>query len=228
MRGTPLGFAAAIVAAALLSGCADGDGEQAVVGGVPANDTVATTVTSPAGPDPADAQAPTVNAADSRFLTEALQQGMGQIELAQSVSRRSESKAVDELAREVIATNNQLNADLARIAAAHSVPLPADAAPRLRQLIARLEPMNGQNLDAAYLAAMLQVYPELVAVHAQAATNAINMDLKSVAVRARDLLNDHMRLVRAAYAEVTGVVPPVPVEGGSPPPASATPEGRGR
>ena len=46
---------------------------------------VPVTVTSPAGAAPADAQAPAVTAGESRYLTEALQRGMGQIELARAM-----------------------------------------------------------------------------------------------------------------------------------------------
>lgn len=183
----------------------------------------ATTITSPAGPAPADQRAPAVAAGESRYLTQALERGMGQIELAQLVSRRSDSDAVDALAREIIAAHNEVNAELARIAAGTSVTLPADAAAELRQTIARMEGLDGRNLDAAYLAAMLQMYPDLVNLHHVAATTATNMAVKDVAVRARALFETNLRQARAAYAQVTGVVPALTPEAGSPPPAQANP-----
>lgn len=179
------------------------------------------TVTSPAGPAPADAQAPAVTAGESRYLTEALQRGMGQIELAQSVSRRSESDAVDSLAREIIAAHNEINAELTRIAFRSSVTLPNDAGPELRQTIARLDALDGRNLDASWLAEILQKYPDLIQLHGSAATTATDMELKQIAVRARAMFETNLRQARAAYAQVTGVVPPQKPEPGSLPPASA-------
>lgn len=185
--------------------------------------TSAPTITSPAGPAPADDQPPEVATADAFYLIQALEHGMGQIELAQAVASRSESPVVDDVARLIIETHNGINGQLATIAAQASVTLANDAAPELQQTKARLEPLTGRNLDAAYLAALLQTYPELVRLHGSAATTATDMDVKTAAVRARSLLEGNLTEIRRAYAEVTGNEPPPQPESGSPPPASATP-----
>lgn len=179
-------------------------------------------ITSPAGPAAGDNRAPTLAAFESRYVTEALQQGMGHIALAQYASTRSESLAVDALARQIIATQNDLNAAVARLAAANSVPLPADSSQRLRQAEQRLQNLAGRNLDASYLATILELYPPLIELHARAATNATNMDLKQIAVRAESALTTNLRQARTAYAQVTGVVPSMAPESGSPPPAQTT------
>lgn len=226
-----MNFLAVLIAVASIAGASACSDERRDADVAPAQEqeardaaTTATTVTSPAGPVPGDAKAPTVTADESRYLTEALQRGMGQIELAQSVSSRSESDAVDALAREIIAAHNTVNAELTRIAYRASVTLPADAGAGLRETIARLKDLSGRNLDAAYLAAMLQDYPELVQLHHVAATTAVDMELKEAAVGARALFETNLRQARTAYAQVTGVVPPMPVESGSPPPAQARPK----
>lgn len=187
--------------------------------------TSAPTITSPAGPAPADDQPPEVATADALYLMQALQHGMGQIELAQAVSSRSESPVVDDVARRIIETHNGINAQLATLAAQASVTLANDAAPELQQTKARLEPLTGRNLDAAYLAAILQTYPDLLRLHESAATTATDMDVKSAAVRARSLLEGNLTEARSAYAQVTENEPPPQPEIGSPPPASATPPG---
>lgn len=194
---------------------------------VAAVDTAASapTITSPAGAAPVDGAPPEIAAGDGRYLIEALQHGTGHIELAQAVSRRSDSPAVGDLARALIATHTAINGELAAIASRLSVALANDAAPELQQTTARLEPLNGRNLDAAYLAALLQTYPGLVRLHASAATTAADMDVKTAAVRARSLLEGNLTEVRKAYAQVTGNEPPPQPESGSPPPASATTPG---
>lgn len=179
-------------------------------------------ITSPAGPAAGDNRAPTVAAFESRYITEALQQGMGHVALAQYASVRSESQAVDALARQIITTHNDINATVARIAAANSVPLPADAAERFRQAEQRLRDLDGRNLDASYLASILELYPPLIELHARAATNATNMDLKESAVLARSALTTNLLQARAAYSQVTGIVPPMTPKAGSPPPAGGT------
>lgn len=185
----------------------------------------APTITSPAGAAPEDAQPAEVAPGDARYLIDALQHGMGHIELAQSVSSRSDSPVVDDLARTIIATHNGINGELATIASRVSVTLANDASPQLQQTIARLEPMKGRNLDAAYLAALLQLYPDLVRLHGSAATTATDMNVKTAAARARSLLEGNLTEVRKAYAQVTGNEAPQQPESGSPPPASATPPG---
>ena len=212
-----------IVTVVAAAGCGDRETSTntTTVAATSGSPGVPATVTSPAGPAPADAQAPAVTAVESRYLNEALQRGMGQIELAQSVSRRSESDAVDSLAREIIAAHNDINAELTRIAFRSSVTLPNDAGPELRQTIARLDALDGRNLDASWLAEILQKYPDLIQLHGSAATTATDMELKQVAVRARAMFETNLRQARAAYAQVTGVVPPQKPEPGSLPPASA-------
>lgn len=215
----------AIGCAVMIAAAGCGDRERtagdAGAGTAPAPSPVPVTVTSPAGPAPTDQRAPSVTAGESRYLIEALQRGMGQIELAQSVSRRSDSDAVDALAREIIAAHNDVNAELTRIAFRSSVTLPNDAEARLRQTVARLEGLGGRNLDAAYLAEILQTYPDLVRLHTSASTTAVDMELKKAAVRAREMFEANLRQARAAYAQVTGVVPPQEPEPGSVPPTSA-------
>lgn len=81
--------------------------------------------------------------------------------------------------------------------------------------------IDGRNLDASWLAEMLQKYPDLIQLHGSAATTATDMELKQIAVRARAMFEVNLRQARAAYAQVTGVVPPQKPEPGSVPPASA-------
>ena len=181
----------------------------------------APTITSRAGPAPEDAQPPEVAPGDGRYLIQALQHGMGHIELAQAISSRSDSAVVDDLARTIIGTHNGINGELATIASRVSVTLANDASPELQRTIARLEPLKGRNLDAAYLAALLQLYPDLVTLHGSAATTATNMNVKTVAVRARSLLEGNLTEIRKAYAQVTGNDAPPQPESGSPPPGSA-------
>lgn len=190
-----------------------------------ATTVTAPTITSPAGPAPEDAQPPEVAPGDGQYLIQALQHGMGHVELAQTVSRRSDSAVVDELAGTIIETHNGVNQQLATIASRVSVTLANDAAPELQQAIARLEPLNGRNLDAAYLATLLQLYPDLVRLHASAATTATDMNVKAAAVRARSLLEGNLPEIRRAYAQVTGNDAPPQPESGSPAPGSATPPG---
>lgn len=182
----------------------------------------APTITSPAGTAAADQRAPAVGAGESRYLTEALERGMGQIELAQTVSRNSNTEAIDAIAREIISANNEINAELARIAAESSVTLPADASAELRNAADRLAPLTGKNLDAGYLATLLQQLPELVRLHENAAATATSPALKEAAVRAQSLIEANLRRVRESYEAVTGVSPSTPPEPGSPVPASAT------
>ena len=213
-------FLAAAVAA--VSGGCERERPDATATAPAPGTATAPTITSPAGTAPADAQAPTVAAGDSRYLSEALERGMGHIELAQSVSGRSQTPAVYEAARQIIDAHNEINADLARVAARASVTLPADAAPELKQTVARLDGLTGKNLDAAYLAMILQTYPDLIRLHASAATTATDMEVKNIAVRAKPLFEANLRRAREAYAQVTGTVVPPEPESGSVPPATAT------
>lgn len=198
------------------------DGTAAAQTGTTAS---APTITFPAGPAPADDQSPEVATADALYLIQALQHGMGHVELAQAVSSRSESPVVDEVARRIIETHNGIDGELATLAAQASVRLANDAAPELQQTKTRLEALTGRNLDAAYLAALLQTYPELVRLHGSAATSATDMKVKEAAVRARSLMEGNLTEVRKAYAQVTGTEPPPQPESGSPPPVPATPNG---
>ncbi len=163
--------------------------------------------------DPA-AGAP-LSAPESRYIHDALMQGMGHIELARSISGRNDSDAVGTLAAEVIRGHEETNADLALVTTSE---LPAEASPELRQTIARLEPFNGVNLDAAYLAAMLQHYPELIRLHQSAASTSTDTTVQKIAVRAQSRFEGHLEQVRTVYAQVTGVVPQPGPASGSPTP----------
>jgi putative membrane protein len=177
-----------------------------------------TSVTSPAGSEPADATAPTVAADQSRYLSEALQQGMGHIELAQAVSRSSDSGEIDALAAGIIETNNRINAELTKLAAKHSVTIPNDAAPALRGTIERIGPLNGVNLHAAWLAELLQRYPELIELHNQASTSATDMEVKQAATEAQSALQANLLKIQELYPRVTGTAAPATPEQGQPPP----------
>lgn len=221
-----------IVTVLAAAACGERESDPAAPAAAPAAGTTGSpnapaTVTSPAGAAPADQQAPTLATAEARYLIEALQHGMGQIELAQSVSRRSASDAVDALAREIIAANNDINAALTRTAFKHSVTLPNDAAPALRQIIARLEHFEGRNLDAAWLGEVLQTYPDLIDLHASATTTATDVDVRNIATRARALFVTNLGQARQAYAQVTGVVAPQVPDPGALPPASGGTTGTG-
>ena len=188
--------------------------------------TSATMGTSPADPEAAGAQAPSLTTAESRYLIEAVGKGIGHIELAEAVASRSKTRAVDELAGNLIAAHNEVNADLTTIALRSSVTLPNDAAPELQQTGRHLASFAGRNLDAAYLAELLRRYPELIRLHEAAGTTATDMELKKIAVRAGSMFKANLREARSAYAQVTGNAPPPPEpEPGSPPPASAGDDG---
>lgn len=133
---------------------------------------------------------PALTADDIAFVRTALAEGMGEVELATAVRSESRNADVRSLASDVIDDFNRIDAELANIAYAQSLPA-NDIAPDLVRA-KRIIVADRRDVDEHYLDVLVSSYNDLLPRYAAAAQNASDQNLKRIAAQATQALQQHV------------------------------------
>lgn len=154
-------------------------------------ETIQTGSDQPAMPAPSARQpSTTLSPQDIEFVRTALEEGMGEVQLATAVRSHSRNADVRRLASDVVDDFDRIDAELANFADGQSVTLPNGVAPQLED--AKRDVLSdGRDLDEGYCNALIRSYGDLVKRYTAAAQSASDGALKNIAGHAAPILRDH-------------------------------------
>lgn len=134
--------------------------------------------------------------ADSTFINSAAADGLAEIRMGEQALQKSSSPDVVKLARRIIADHTKANAELAKVARAHQVTLPAAPDEDAKNMAESLRSQDGAAFDRAWAAAMVQDHQKAVASFSTEAANANAADVKAFAGTSLPTLKTHLELAR--------------------------------
>ena len=152
----------------------------------------------------------TLSSSDKKFMTEAAQGGLAEVQLGQLASQRGTSDAVKQYGQHMIDDHTPVNNQLKQLATQKGVTLPTTIGRKNQQAKQRLSKLSGTTFDRQYLNQMLQDHVKDVAAFKTEAQKGQDPDVKAFAAQALPTLQEHLQQVRSLANSGTSTSTPTP------------------
>ena len=131
--------------------------------------------------------------ADQKFIKEAADGGMAEVELGQLATEKASSDDVKKFGQRMVDDHGKANDQLKQIASSKGVDLPSEPSPKDKATKDRLSKLSGEQFDKAYMTDMLQDHKKDVAAFQRESTSGRDPDVKSFAAQTLPTLQDHLK-----------------------------------
>jgi putative membrane protein len=149
--------------------------------------------------------APQVAGGDSRFLEDAAQAGMTEVQLGQLAVQKATNADVKSFGQKMVddhtAAGNQLNA----LATQKGVTLPRSPSAMQKGNVDRLSRMTGATFDRAFMDQMVKDHKAVVAAFDMASRRSRDADVKRFAASTLPTLQGHLQMAQSLDATVGGM-----------------------
>jgi len=133
------------------------------------------------------------SSADAKFMKEAADGGMAEVELGQLAADKASSSDVKQFGQRMVEDHGKANGELKELAKQKHVELPAEPSAKHKATKARLEKLSGDQFDKAYMADMLKDHKKDVAAFQRESTSAQDPDVKAFASKTLPTLQEHLK-----------------------------------
>jgi putative membrane protein len=162
----------------------------------------------PAKPDAARQGAPKAEAAkaaaDQRFMVEAAQGGMAEVELGKLAADKASNPDVKKFGERMVDDHGKANDELKTLAQNKNITLPTAIDARHKAVIDRLSKLSGDQFDRAYVQDMLRDHQKDVAAFRTESKSGKDADVKAWAGKTLPTLEEHLKLVQDLHKGPVG------------------------
>lgn len=141
-------------------------------------------------------------AADKEFVANAGMAGLGEVQMGNLALQKSENAEVRAFAQRMVTDHGQSNAELAQLATAKGLALPAELAGKHQQGYEHLQSLGGAEFDRAYMQHMVGDHQEAVTLFQNASTSATDADIRGFAAKTLPVLREHLTLAQTTAGKV--------------------------
>lgn len=134
-----------------------------------------------------------VSGKDQKFIMDAAQDGMAEVELGQLAQQKASNPEVKSFGQKMVEQHTQANEELKSIASKNNVTLPTDLEAKLKANVDRLSKLEGEQFDKAYMQHMVQDHKKAVSLFEKTSKSAKNEDVKQFAAKTLPTLRDHLQ-----------------------------------
>jgi len=135
---------------------------------------------------------------DQKFIHEAAQGGMAEVELGKLAEQNASSQEVKSFGKRMVDDHSKANDELKEIAKTKNVTMPTDLDAKDKALHDRLAKLQGTQFDRAYMQAMVKDHKKDVAAFRHESTAGNDPDVKSFASKTLPTLEDHLKMAETA------------------------------
>jgi putative membrane protein len=139
---------------------------------------------------------------DQKFVTEALRNGMAEVELGKLASEKASSDAVKKFGQRMADDHGKAGDELKKIAQDKGVSPPAEMDPKHKKLHDRLSKLSGAAFDRAYMDEMVKDHRTDVKEFQRQAKGAKDADVKAFAAKTLPTLQDHLKEAESVHGQV--------------------------
>jgi putative membrane protein len=151
-----------------------------------------------------------LSSSDKKFMTEAAQGGLAEVEFGQIASERATSNAVKQYAQRMIEDHTQVNNQLKQLAAEKGVTLPTSIGSKNEQVKQSLTKVSGATFERQYMSQMLEDHQKDVSAFETQAQQGQDTDVKAFAAQALPTLQEHLQQARDIVNPGTSTSTPTP------------------
>ncbi len=140
--------------------------------------------------------------ADSKFIKEAAEGGMAEVQLGQLAQQKASSQEVKDFGSRMVADHSKANDKLKDIASKQGVTMPTELSMKDRLLHKRLSGLSGADFDRAYMEAMVKDHKADIAEFQKEAESGKDPMVKDFASQTLPTLKEHLQMAERAATTV--------------------------
>ncbi len=144
-----------------------------------------------------------LSAADRKFVKEAAEGGMAEVELGQLAVEKASSDDVKKFGQRMVDDHSKANEKLKMIAASKSLTLPEGPNAAQKATKERLSKLSGAQFDKAYMRDMVQDHKKDVAAFKTESTSGRDADIKNFASETLPTIQDHLKMAESVAPKTT-------------------------
>jgi len=141
---------------------------------------------------------------DQKFMKQAADGGMAEVELGQLAVEKAASPEVKKFGQRMVDDHGKANEQLKSIAGRKGVTLPSQPSARHQATKDELSKLAGEQFDNAYMAEMLKDHQKDVAEFRRASESAKDPDVKNFAAQTLPTLQDHLKQAQSLAPKNSG------------------------
>lgn len=141
---------------------------------------------------------------DKKFAKSALADGMAEVQLGQLAQQKSNSDDVKKFAQQMVDDHTKLNDQMKPIAATVGVQPPTDLMPKDKALMTKLQALQGDEFDKAYIKAMMKDHKLDNKEFETEANAGQNPQEKDAAAQGGTIIKQHLEMIQT-IAKAHGV-----------------------
>jgi putative membrane protein len=143
-----------------------------------------------------------VATADRKFMDNASQGGMVEVELGQLAQQNGQSQEVKDFGKKMVDDHSKANDELKQFASQKGVSLSSGLNAKDKGTKARLERLKGTQFDQAYMKDRVTDHKKEVAEFEKESKSAIDPDVKSWARKTLPTLQEHLKIAEQDLASI--------------------------
>jgi putative membrane protein len=143
-----------------------------------------------------------VSRADRRFIQNAMQHGMAEVEMANMAVNKASSDQVKKFAQQMAQDHGKANDELKRLAAANNVTITADLDRSDERRLKDLDKASGAEFDRKFMTEMVKAHERDLKDFQKAAKDARDPQLKSFAEKTAQSIEEHLQHARPIASAV--------------------------
>ena len=132
---------------------------------------------------------------DKAFVREALEGGMAEVQLGQLALEKSSNPDVKQFAQKMVDDHTKLGSEMKQVAQQLGVKPPDKPSSKAKSTMTRLQALNGDTFDKAYIKDMVKDHQQDEKEFKQAGLNTSNPALKDVISQGAQMIGQHLQLI---------------------------------
>ena len=187
------------IALSLFSGCTPATQQNQNISQAPSS--TAQPVQATENPSPSLSPTPSgqsnLSATDKKFMTEAAQGGLAEVQLGQLASQRATSDAVKQFGQRMVQDHTQANTQLKQLASQKGVTLPTTIGSENQKVKQQLSKLSKTRFDKAYTNDMVKDHEKDVSLFQSEAQGGQDPDVKAFAAQTLPTLQEHLQMAKS-------------------------------
>ncbi len=140
-----------------------------------------------------------VSSGDAKFLKQAAEGGMAEVELGKIAQQKAMRDEVKQFATRMVDDHTKANDEIAKIAGANGVELPTKVDDSTRKEMEKLQGLSGPDFDRAYMKHMVADHRKDLREFRHEAKSHSGTDAQQFAGRTVPVLLEHLRSAQKTY-----------------------------
>ena len=132
-----------------------------------------------------------------KFMTEAAQGGMMEVELGKLAASKAQSPEVKAFGQRMVVDHGKAGEDLKALAAKKNIKLPTELSGGMKETVDRLSKLSGAEFDKEYVKLMVDDHDEDLEAFQDQADDAEDADVKAFAAKYAPVIKSHYDSIKA-------------------------------